>query len=96
VSYALARQWPGGFQGVFTIVNNGTTQVNGWQLEATLPGDRVFSVFGALFHMTGDTLVIDPPSYHQSIGPGESVTETVDASGPTTTPTSCTFNGAPC
>ena len=96
VSYTLARQWPNGFQGEFTIVNNGTAQVSGWELDAGLPGDRVFSVWGALFHMSGNTLVIDPQFDQQPIAPGASLTAVFTASGPTTTPTSCTFNGKPC
>jgi cellulase/cellobiase CelA1 len=96
VSYSLEHSWQGGFQGVFTIVNNGSTAVSGWELDAVLPGDQVEWVWSASWHMTGDTLVMTPPGDQATIGPGDTVTEHVTAQGSTTSPTSCTFNGSPC
>ena len=96
VSYTVVQQWHGGFQGQFTIVNQGTVPINGWELRAVLPFDRIDSVWDAVYHVLGDTLVLDPPSYQTTIPPGGSLTENFTANGHWTKPISCTFNGAHC
>jgi hypothetical protein len=92
----LQKQWWGGFQGEFTIVNEGTSPINGWQLSAVLSGDTVWSAWDALFQVNGDTMVMSPPSFQQTIAPGATVNEYFTASGPSTSPPSCTFNGSAC
>lgn len=94
--YTLVRSLPHKFDGKFTIVNNGTTPIDGWELAVVLPGDDVRSVSIGRFHTVGDTLYIDPSSSQPNIAPGQTITENFDARGPTTAPTSCTFNGSPC
>lgn len=96
VSYTVLRQHPHSFQGQFTIVNDGSTAINGWELVVVLPGDDVRSVSGASFHTNGDTLYIEPSGSQRSIAPGASVTEDFTAHGSTTTLAGCTFNGAAC
>jgi hypothetical protein len=96
VSYTVVHRWWGGFQGEFTIVNKGTAPINGWELRADLPFDHIDSVWDAVFHTDGHTLVLDPPSYQATIPPGGSLTEDFTAKGGWTNPTSCTFNGSPC
>lgn len=92
----MVHTWWNGFQGQFTIVNNGKNPIKGWEIAAVLPKDDVRAAWDALFHMNGDTLYLDPPWYQQTIAPGASLTEDFAAHGTTTTPTSCTFNGSPC
>jgi endoglucanase len=96
VSYSLVQPWDGGFQGEFTIVNHGTAAIHGWQLAAAFPGDTIESAWDASFHTDGDTLLLDPPSYQLTIGPGASLAEHFTAAGTTTAPGSCTSNGAAC
>ena len=96
VSYTLVRKQKHSFQGKFTIVNNGSTAVNGWQLAVELPGDHFLSVWDGRFHADGDTLYIDPSSSQRTIAPGETLIENFIAGGSTTTPTGCTFNGSAC
>jgi hypothetical protein len=99
VSYTLVNQWGddnGGFHGRFTIVNNGPTAVNGWQLAAGLVGDDIQRVWDGSFHTRRGTLYIDPSSSQQTIAPGATITEDFIANGSTTDPTSCTFNGSAC
>jgi hypothetical protein len=96
VSYAVVRQHPHNFQGQFTIVNHGSTAINGWELVVVLPGDDIRSVQDGLFHTDGDTLYIDPPQFQRSIAPGATLTENFTAHGSTTTLASCTFNGSAC
>jgi Cellulose binding domain len=96
VTYTLEHTGHGGFRGAFTIVNNGSTAISGWELDAALPNDTVQWVWPAQFHMSGDTLVIDPSDDQPSIGAGDTLTVHVAAQGSTTSPTSCTFSGSPC
>ena len=96
VSYAVVRQHPHSFQGQFTIVNNGSAAVNGWELVVVLPGDDIRSVSGGSFHTHGDTVYIDPSGSQRSIAPGATVVENFTAHGSTTALAGCTFNGSPC
>lgn len=96
VSYSLVSQQSDSFRGQFTIVNNGSTAVNGWELIVVLPHDNVAAVWDATFHTNGNTLYIDPTFLQQTIAPGSSLTENFIASGSTTTPASCKFNGSAC
>jgi hypothetical protein len=96
VSYSVVRQHPNSFQGQFTIVNNGSTAITGWQLVVVLPGDRIRAVWDASFHTNGDTVYIDPPRSLRTIAPGATLIENLAAHGSTTAPTSCTFNGSAC
>jgi hypothetical protein len=96
VSYTVIQQWSGGFQGQFTIVNNGNTAINGWELSAVLPGDRIDTTWDATFHTDGDILIMNPPSYQVTIPPGTSLQENFVAQGTTTSPAGCTFDGAAC
>jgi cellulase/cellobiase CelA1 len=93
VSYTLVQHWPGGFQGEFTIVNNSAAAINGWQLSAVLPGDRIDTVWDASYHTSGDTLLLYPPSYQVTIPAGGTLTENFTANGNSTSPAGCTFNG---
>jgi hypothetical protein len=96
VSYTVLRQHPHSFQGQFTIVNDGSTAINGWELVVVLPGDDVRSVSDASFHTNGDTLYIDPSSSQRSIAAGATVIEDFTAHGSTTALAGCTFNGSAC
>ncbi len=96
VSYTLVNQWQNGFQGQFTIVNNGSKPIHGWDLTAVLSGDQVRWAWPAMFSMSGSTLTLTPQSSQNTIPPGTSLTENFLANGTTTSPSSCTFNGSPC
>lgn len=96
VSYTLVRQHPHRFQGQFTIVNSGSTAINGWELAVVLPGDHIRSVWDGRFRTSGNTLFIDPSSSQRTIAPGATLTENFIARGSTTAPASCTFDGASC
>ena len=96
VSYQVVSQHPHSFRGKFTIVNNGGTAVNDWELVVVLTDDQIRSVWDGRFHTDGDTLYIDPSSSQKTIGPGATLTENFTAHGTTTTLTSCTFNGSAC
>ena len=96
VTYTLDQRWPGGFQGHFTIVNNGTAALTGWALTATLPGDQIDSVWSASYSVSGNELTLTAPSDQPAIAPGASESAYFTASGGRAKPTSCVFNGQTC
>jgi len=96
VTYTVDQRWPGGFQGHFTIVNNGTTALTGWALTATLPGDQINSVSGADYSFDGNQLTLTAPSDQPTIEPGASQSAYLTASGSTVQPTGCVFNSQTC
>jgi hypothetical protein len=96
VSYAVDQRWPGGFQGQFTIVNNGSAPLAGWVLAAVLPGDRIDSVWSADYTTDGTTLTLTPAPYQPVIPPGGTQSAFFTASGNTPAPTGCLFNNRAC
>jgi Cellulose binding domain len=96
VIYALVKTFHGGFEGEFTIANHGTAPVSGWELTASLPGDHIKSVTGASYTTHGSKLILTPLASQPSIAPGASQLVFFTAGGTSTSPTSCTFNGAAC
>jgi Cellulose binding domain len=95
VSYSVVQRWDGGLQGQFTIANHSATALAGWELVAVFPGDQVDSAWGSGFHISGDTLIL-VPSYPPAIPPGASQSMHFTAQGNTTSPASCTLDGAAC
>jgi len=96
VTYTVDQRWPGGFQGHFTIVNNGTEALSGWVLTATLPGDQIDSVWSASYSVDGNQLTLTAPSDQPAIAPGASQSAYFTASGSTVQPTGCVFNSQTC
>jgi len=96
VTYTVDQRWPGGFQGHFTIVNNGTEALSGWALTATLPGDQIDSVWSANYTVDGNQLTLTAPSSQPAIAPGASQSAYFTASGSTVQPTGCVFNSQTC
>jgi hypothetical protein len=96
VTYAAVRQWGSGFEGKLTIVNHGTATIRAWEIAISLPGDRVSRVWDAAGHVEGDVLVLQPTAWDPPIPPNGELSANFVADGTTTSPTSCTYNGAAC
>src|SRR5258708_1659779 len=96
VTYTVDQRWPGGFQGHFTIVNNGTVALSGWALTATLPGDQIESVWSASYSVDGNQLTLTAPSGQPAIAPGASQSAFFTTSGSTANPTAVVFNSHAC
>lgn len=95
---------PQGFQGQLTIVNHGTSQVAGWTVQLTLPGDEVDFVGnqagwgGSPFdhwQFSGDTLTLSADS-SEALGPGAVLNVTIHGQGRAAVPSGCTFDGTAC
>ena len=86
----------GGFTGQVTVTNRGPAAVADWRLVVALPGDTVSAVQNAEFTDDDDVLFLSPAPYDLTIAPGNSVTVSIYASGPDSTPAECSFNGVAC
>ncbi|MCD0483788.1 cellulose-binding domain-containing protein [Streptacidiphilus sp. ASG 303] len=79
--------------------NTGSSQVNGWRLAWTFPGDqRITNAWNATASQSGASVTAADAGYNAALAPGASTTlgfqATVGAANPA--PTSFTLNGAPC
>jgi cellulase/cellobiase CelA1 len=96
VAYTVVQHWGGGFQGRLTITNHGAAAISGWQLELSLPDDEVTSAWQADWQTDGDNVVFEAPDYDRTIAAGATKQVSFSAQGDTTSPASCTFDGAAC
>ena len=96
VTYTLAAKGSGSIQGEFTITNHGSSSLNGWQLTATIPGDRFTSAWGSGFQFSGDTITYSQALLQGGIAPGSSLTVGFDADGTATSPSACSIDGSAC
>jgi hypothetical protein len=97
ITYSTPDVWDGGFQGEFTIVNNGSTTVSNWQVVITLPGDQVDTAWDANWQPgPAGTVILTPASYDTPLKPGASQQVNFEATGDTVEPASCTFDGSAC
>ncbi|MFD0201717.1 MULTISPECIES: cellulase family glycosylhydrolase [Saccharothrix] len=99
VTYKVAGQWQGGFQGDVKIANTGTAAVNGWTLRWTWAnGQTVSQSWGATTTQSGATLSATNVSYTGTIPVNGSVSFGFIGSwnGTNSVPTAFTLNGATC
>jgi hypothetical protein len=97
VSYSTPKRWSGGFQGQLIITNHGSSAVADWQIVITLSGDRVDTVWNAVWQYgSGGSVVMTAAPYDQVIEPGAAQSVNFVAQGATTAPASCTFDGSAC
>jgi Cellulose binding domain len=111
VTYSLDSQdnhWGhNDFHAHLTIVNQGSQPVSGWVVQVTLPGDQIrwvgyqhggwggwdsFSTWG----FSGNTLTLMANSPAEALSPASSQTVYIIGEGTSTSPSSCTFDGAAC
>ncbi|MFZ4774472.1 MAG: glycosyl hydrolase family 18 protein [Terrimicrobiaceae bacterium] len=96
VSFHVSQDWGSGFQGDFTITNNGSTTINSWTLQFDIV-PRISSTWDAtVTPLTGTTYKATPVSWNTSIPPGGKVTfGFVAAPGNLhTSPANISFNGS--
>jgi hypothetical protein len=100
VSYAIAGQWQGGFQGGVTVTNTSSTPVNDWRLAWSFTGGQQISqLWGGQYQQTGaDVTVTNEPWNGTIAGNGGSVSLGFLASwqGSNPTPSGFTLNGTAC
>ncbi len=99
VVYAIAGQWPGGFQGDVKVTNTGTTPVNGWQLAWSYANGQVLTqAWGATYAQSGAAVTMTNANYAATIPAGGTVTFGFLANwnGANTVPGAFTLNGTRC
>ena len=97
VAYSTPDVWDGGFQGEFTIVNNGSSTLQNWEVVITLPGDQVDTAWNGDWQPGPDgTVILTPASYDLPVKPGATQLVNFVATGKTVDPASCTFDGSSC
>jgi hypothetical protein len=97
IAFSTPEVWDDGFQGEFTIVNQGSSTLDDWQVVITLPGDQVDTAWDANWQPgPGDTVILTPASYDAPLKPGASQQFNFVATGNTVEPASCTFDGSAC
>ncbi|GAA5197702.1 hypothetical protein GCM10023322_69530 [Rugosimonospora acidiphila] len=72
-TYAVASQWPGGFQAGVTIRNSGAVPMSGWRVSLGFTaGQAVTQAWNAVATQAGGTLTLTNLSYNGSLAPGAS------------------------
>jgi mannan endo-1,4-beta-mannosidase len=98
-SYRLVGEWSGGFQAEVTVVNAGTTEIDGWRLEWTFPaGQTITNMWHAVPTQDGAAVVAANVDHNRLISPGGSVTIGFTGSWTSANPAPDTvaLNGARC
>lgn len=73
ITFRVSQEWGSGFQGDFTITNNGATSINNWTLQFDM-APRISSFWdSSITSVTGNTCKAVPVSWNQSIPPGGKV-----------------------
>jgi len=73
VGYSISAQWPGGFQGLITISNTGTSAINGWTLTwAFANGQKVTQLWNGAVAQNGANVTVTNLSYNGTIPAGGS------------------------
>ncbi|MEO3807414.1 cellulose binding domain-containing protein [Sphaerisporangium sp. B11E5] len=99
ITYRVASQWPGGFNGEVTVRNVGDP-VTAWTLRWSFSGDqRITQAWSATVTQSGAQVTAANASYNGNLGTGASTTFGFNASMSGTTnsvPTEFTLNGVAC
>ncbi|MEV5709152.1 cellulose binding domain-containing protein [Actinoallomurus sp. NPDC052274] len=95
-TFAKTSDWGSGYQGQFTVTNNGSSAVSGWTVAFDLPsGSSVGTYWDALLTQSGSRYTFKNRDYNASVPAGGSVSFGFVVSG-SGTPSGCTLNGAAC
>lgn len=94
VTYSQSNGWNSGFTGDFTIVNDGSTTINGWTLQFDLDA-VITNIWNAtIVSRVGSRYTITAASWNASIAPGYEISFGFQADGVAgETPRNLRFNG---
>ena len=96
VHYHVLLNVFGSVVGKFTIINDSSSYITGWQLTAVFPGDQVQTVIGASDPGPGsDVLIMDAPA-GSALPPGGRTSGIFVALGHRAHPARCTFDAMAC
>jgi hypothetical protein len=93
-SYAVAGQWPGGFQSEVTVTA-GSTAINGWRVSWTFPdGQTVSNYWSAELISSGATVTADNAPWNGALDAGASTAFGLIGSGSVNPPSTVTCTAA--
>jgi endoglucanase len=99
VRYTIQSDWQVGFIGDVVLKNTGSTQVNGWTLAWSFPGNqRITNMWNAVPTQNGQAVSAADAGWNRVISPGGTAELGFQAgySGSNATPTAFRLNGATC
>ncbi|MEV6212072.1 glycoside hydrolase family 9 protein [Kitasatospora sp. NPDC051914] len=99
VAYKVENAWGTGFTATVTVKNTGTTQVAGWTLGWTYPGNqKITNAWNATVTQTGAAVTAKDAGWNGTLAPGASAAFGFQGtySGSNPVPTAFTLNGAAC
>jgi cellulase/cellobiase CelA1 len=94
-----ANSWNNGFTASVTVTNTGSSPINGWTLNYSLPsGQQVTSAWNATVTQSGSAVTARNISHNSSLAPGASTSFGYQGtlSGSYSSPSSFTLNGSAC
>ncbi|HZR38656.1 MAG TPA: cellulose binding domain-containing protein [Ktedonobacteraceae bacterium] len=99
IHYAITNQWSGGFGASVTIMNTGSTAINGWTLTWTFAnGQAITQLWNGNSTQSGSNVSVTNAPYNGTIAPGSNTSFGFNGSwnGTNTSPTSFALNGKGC
>ncbi|GAA3726627.1 endo-1,4-beta-xylanase [Spinactinospora alkalitolerans] len=99
VDYSVQNEWNSGFTGQVSFTHNGSSALDGWELQWTFPsGQQVTSGWSGEWSQSGSTVTVSNASWNAAVQSGGSVSVGFNAShnGGNTAPTAFTLNGQSC
>ncbi|MBP2474692.1 chitinase [Crossiella equi] len=97
--YTKTSGWDTGYEGKYTITNNGPSAITSWTVEFDLPtGHRIGSLWEASHTTAGQRVTAKSQSWNGSLAAGQSASFGfgVQFTGAYADPANCRVNGAPC
>lgn len=85
--FDVTNSWSGGYQATVTVMNHGTTPLNGWHAGWTLPaGQTIASVWNGTLSQSGSTVTVRNADWNRTIAPDATTTFGLVANAPGANP----------
>jgi chitin-binding protein len=85
--HRITNAWQGGYQAEVTVMNHGTTPLNGWRVQWTIPnGQSINSVWNGALTTTGSQAVVRNADWNPTVAPDGTTTFGLSANAPAGAP----------
>jgi hypothetical protein len=93
----VVSRWDQGFEGEVAVINNGPSQISGWQIVVALPDDQFTAVSrNASGYASNHILLLHPASYGNAVPANGRLSVFFTTWGTDLTPELCAFNDTKC
>jgi len=98
VDYVVVNDWGNGFQGAIYIRNTGSSPINNWTLQFSLPNVTISNGWNGDWTQSGSQITVKAPSWNPTIQPGQraELGFVANKSGNASAPNQFTLNGNVC